>query len=795
MARAQVNLWFPYDSMDFPLINNFQLSPYFWRHATSEDIFTLLNSNGYPSRNGTGATSWTMFTNVYVPDPGASAKWVVTWTGGATVTLSLNGGPSATLTQTLSTSGRKEYSLTSASDPYTIIPIQVALTGVAASNISNIKIFISTDEADQTAGFITTARFRATYSKYKTIRFMDYQTTNTGPEVKWSSRVKSTDMRFAGPNLDTSNYVGICSQSGHDYTASGSVFGSPSSWTHGQVMQCRISSVPAYKAVTGFSNANPASVTCVAHGFSTGDVVFSPSGTLAGGTIAANLNGNVYTITVSDVDHFTLNGVNSTTWGAYSSGGNFALQIRFKDANLPFKRILNTTGDSPYKSVTDLMAGTSPVVAVQLTYDSDFDALLLNNILEGARTGGRLETLVAIANELDVDPWFCIPTQADDDYVTQFATYIRDNLDAGLKAYFEYSNETWNTAFNQFSYSLNKATKRGFTVSAEIWSGYRHHQIMTLIETVFSGQMSRIDRVMGVFTGNTPLSTNINRFQAPGTGLASFPISKADSIAIAPYFEAKRSTTAVNQYVWQAVYGNAAQVQEAIEFFDLHLRDDGAVFDGSVSGNTLTVTNLISGTIRAADAIYGGGLQQPPSSSSFRTISSGAGSTWTISGTSLGTIAATRFNTSPASYTTKFLNEIVFPSWLSIASAPASGVGAVKLIQYEGGGGQYLQPDYGYSITPSTTYDPGTGNVVLTTNDLKAAYDVYVASPEYAKTCFQNWKNFLDQGGQYPSQYTLVSQSTSSWGFLRPTIFATPSEAAEYFDLMNTNKSRLTIRN
>ncbi|KAL4436817.1 hypothetical protein ABPG75_003956 [Micractinium tetrahymenae] len=55
--------------------------------------------------------------------------------------------------------------------------------------------------------------------------------------------------------------------------------------------------------------------------------------------------------------------------------------------------------------------------------------------------GVPLEVMVALANVLRADPWFCIPHRADDAYVTTFAAVVRDQLGPSLRAHFEYSNE------------------------------------------------------------------------------------------------------------------------------------------------------------------------------------------------------------------------------------------------------------------------------------------------------------------------------------------------------------------
>ena len=60
-----------------------------------------------------------------------------------------------------------------------------------------------------------------------------------------------------------------------------------------------------------------------------------------------------------------------------------------------------------------------------------------------------VEIMVRLANETGVDPWFTLPLHATEEYVREFATYVRDNLDPRLKATVELSNETWNWAFQQ----------------------------------------------------------------------------------------------------------------------------------------------------------------------------------------------------------------------------------------------------------------------------------------------------------------------------------------------------------
>jgi len=61
--------------------------------------------------------------------------------------------------------------------------------------------------------------------------------------------------------------------------------------------------------------------------------------------------------------------------------------------------------------------------------------------------GVPVEAMVEAANELNADPWFAMPWNADDNYITQFATYVRDHLAAGHQVYVEASNEVWNGTY------------------------------------------------------------------------------------------------------------------------------------------------------------------------------------------------------------------------------------------------------------------------------------------------------------------------------------------------------------
>ena len=171
--------------------------------------------------------------------------------------------------------------------------------------------------------------------------------------------------------------------------------------------------------------------------------------------------------------------------------------------------------------------------------------------------GISVEHMVQLANELDADPWFNMPHMADDTFVRNFATYVRENLEPGLTAYVEWSNEIWNSAPGFESY---------FWIADQIRlpenSGLTHWQFagreaardMNVWSDVFAGQTDRIVRV-AAGQATTPWITERIVENMGG----SF-----DAISIAPYFgpsEAQRATysaaTTVDQ-VLNDMRGNIA---------------------------------------------------------------------------------------------------------------------------------------------------------------------------------------------------------------------------------------------
>lgn len=116
------------------------------------------------------------------------------------------------------------------------------------------------------------------------------------------------------------------------------------------------------------------------------------------------------------------------------------------------------------------------------------------------RTGAPYEAEIALANKLHADPWLNVPAQADDDYIRQLATLVRDRLDPALKLHLELSNEVWNGSFPQSKYAqaradaLWPAQKGGdghVGSGGQLWYGYRAAQMAAIARDVFGAQAAQ----------------------------------------------------------------------------------------------------------------------------------------------------------------------------------------------------------------------------------------------------------------------------------------------------------------
>lgn len=110
----------------------------------------------------------------------------------------------------------------------------------------------------------------------------------------------------------------------------------------------------------------------------------------------------------------------------------------------------------------------------------------------GTPKGVSIEAMIDLSNYMNADPWLCIPHHADEDYIRQMAILVRDRLAPERKVYIEYSNEIWNSLFDQYRWlNANGPAELGLARRA----GYYAGRAFTIWRDVFRGQEHRLVRV------------------------------------------------------------------------------------------------------------------------------------------------------------------------------------------------------------------------------------------------------------------------------------------------------------
>jgi len=157
-----------------------------------------------------------------------------------------------------------------------------------------------------------------------------------------------------------------------------------------------------------------------------------------------------------------------------------------------------------------------------------------------ARDRVAIEEMVELANETQTSPWFNIPHQATDQYITNFAEYVAANLDPELEIYIEYSHEVWNPSNVQAGWIREQGEQEftdsfvdGFGKRID-WYSMRSSEMAQIWDEVFDTDQ---ERVIGVLGGQATNPTTIER--ALNYNWADDSLSNEaygiDAIAVSPY--------------------------------------------------------------------------------------------------------------------------------------------------------------------------------------------------------------------------------------------------------------------
>lgn len=141
--------------------------------------------------------------------------------------------------------------------------------------------------------------------------------------------------------------------------------------------------------------------------------------------------------------------------------------------------------------------------------------------------GVPVEVMVELANTAKVDPWFCMPHQADDDFVRQFARMVKASLATDRTVYVEYSNEVWNFQFGQTKWAREQGKALNLGAPEHIrFYAQRAAEVMAIWEAEFG--RDRLVRVLASQAAVPDLTAQILSWKDTG--------KHADALAVAPYF-------------------------------------------------------------------------------------------------------------------------------------------------------------------------------------------------------------------------------------------------------------------
>ncbi|MEE9404279.1 MAG: PKD domain-containing protein [Algisphaera sp.] len=176
--------------------------------------------------------------------------------------------------------------------------------------------------------------------------------------------------------------------------------------------------------------------------------------------------------------------------------------------------------------------------------------------------GVAIENMVALSNQTNKNAWFTVPARATDAYVRSMAGYIKRSLKTNLKAFIEYSNETWHGGFSSTSYVNDQGRRHGFGSGAAAgakFTSYRSAQIWKIFYDTYgtTAANARVVKVIASQAGNADTGDQrLKAFHEVGAfknikhnGQQVLP----DALAIAPYYA---NRVANNQGHWGGQFHN-----------------------------------------------------------------------------------------------------------------------------------------------------------------------------------------------------------------------------------------------
>ncbi len=219
---------------------------------------------------------------------------------------------------------------------------------------------------------------------------------------------------------------------------------------------------------------------------------------------------------------------------AYNTGSRFTPE--FLDATKKYREIRFMDWMATNGSLTQNWSERTQVNDVSYAPDHD----------NGVQGGAPVETMMDLANTLHADPWVNMPHKANDAYITQFADLAHSLLDTDRKIYVEWSNEVWNSGFQQYldAAAAGAALGWGGQQWERAWNylGKRTAETCDIWKAEWGVDSDRVVCVMGGQASGSWVNDN-EILSCPlwtGSGGDCAGTHGIDALAIAPYFGGDR---------------------------------------------------------------------------------------------------------------------------------------------------------------------------------------------------------------------------------------------------------------
>lgn len=438
---------------------------------------------------------------------------------------------------------------------------------------------------------------------------------------------------------------------------------------------------------------------------------------------------------------------------------------------------VNSTGAKPilYRTGQTLFGATLPTANQfnTLIYNAQLGAWLQNG---GGSEGGQLltsnwppEIMCALCNKINSHAWICIPFLCLDtpsDYALNIATYFKNNLNAGLQAWYEPANEVWNTfgGFNATAYGQIMANFWfGIPTNGwDAWYGKVISQMGQTIWSVYANDTTRFEVIAGMWTLAGPQGGP----GSPATGaherLLSTNYVGIGGVPALPYVTAIAPTTYWNSYssgVGASSYTTSQILAAAYQYSLTPLQSLADSYMANMPSGVIptTVYNLwfaFAATYNKKMFAYEGGFSDDYPASNF---------TGTITAASKAAQCVLTMGTS----------NTVGPVGSTTTISGISGMTQLNGNTYTIVAVNGQQMTINVDSTAFTTYTSGgTATYVNSQTYVTAFSTACKFAPSLTAWTQKLYTSFTKRGGKFPSCY-MFSGNSAVWSVFDPDIYAT----------------------